>query len=146
MARGASSTGGDLTTDGLPTITNRGELAPSMGSSSSSRRSSDPLSSEPGTPTHLPTLQNLHHLQVSCLCANPNSNILLADTACCCLHSCCMLVGNLPVSDDQAARHLVPVMNSCEESKQDDSQQSENTAAYCQNMSSHLVILLCPGN
>ncbi|KAL3147271.1 hypothetical protein ABBQ32_002762 [Trebouxia sp. C0010 RCD-2024] len=61
----ASSIGGDLTTDGLPTISNRGELAPSMGSSSSSRRSSDPLSSEPGTPTHLPTLQNLHHLQGS---------------------------------------------------------------------------------
>ena len=70
MAGGASTTGGELTTDGLPTITNQGELAPSMGSSSSSRRSSDPLSSEPGTPTQPPTLQNLHHLQVSCLCAN----------------------------------------------------------------------------
>ena len=57
-------------TNCLPTITNQDELALSMGSSSSSRRSSDPLSSQPGTPTHPPTFQNLHHFQVGCLLVN----------------------------------------------------------------------------
>ena len=78
MANGASTSYGSTTiqkgahanTNCLPTITNQGELELSMGSSSSSRRSSDPLSSEPGTPTRPPTLQNLHHFQVSCLSVN----------------------------------------------------------------------------
>ena len=72
VAGGASTSYGSTTipqgphskTNCLPTITNQDELAHSMGSSSSSRRSSDPLSSEPGTPTHPPTFQNLHHFQV----------------------------------------------------------------------------------
>jgi len=51
-------------TDHLPTITTQAELAPST-DSSSSRSQSDPLSSEPSTPTHPPTFQNMHHFQVS---------------------------------------------------------------------------------
>ena len=78
MAGGASTSYGSTTipqgphskANCLPTITNQDELALSMGSSSSSRRSSDPLSSEPGTPTHPPTFQNLHHFQVDCLLVN----------------------------------------------------------------------------
>ena len=73
-------------TNRLPTITGQDELALSMGSSSSSRRSSDPLSSEPGTPTHPPTLQNLRHFQVGCLLVNitnflQNYNVLSANSA-----------------------------------------------------------------
>ena len=55
-----------LDTHQLPTITTRGGLALSTGSSSSRSRS-DPLGSEPSTPTHPPTFQNLHHFQVHAL-------------------------------------------------------------------------------
>ncbi|KAL0050818.1 hypothetical protein WJX82_007739 [Trebouxia sp. C0006] len=56
--------GRHLNTDHLPTITTQAELAPST-DSSSSRSRSDPLSSEPSTPTHPPTFQNMHHFQSS---------------------------------------------------------------------------------
>ena len=59
--------GSRLNTDQLPTITTQAELAPST-DSSSSRRSSDPLSSEPSTPTHPPTFRNMHHFQVRHYC------------------------------------------------------------------------------
>ncbi|KAL0035601.1 hypothetical protein WJX79_001935 [Trebouxia sp. C0005] len=73
------------------------ELAPSTDSSSSSRSRSDPLSSEPSTPTHPPTFQNMHDFQssrASTVTDSPATSSSWADS------------GGLPASEHRVGKRI----------------------------------------